>query len=278
MFRITKTWLLIAALAVCGTVGVASCAKDKSASTEQSDIGKVAEIKQRGMLLSGTTGDYRPLSFREENGTYWGFGIEMTGEIAKRLGVKVQFVPTSWPTLTDDVLAEPQLFDLASGGITITDARKETMLMSEGYLVNGKTILCRASEAERYQSLADLNKPEVRVMVNPGGLNEKFANENLTNATIIVHQKNEEIPTLVAEGAADVMITEITEAPYYVQTDARLAAPLLDKPFNHGEIGVLMQKGQEDLLQLVNNVIRQMKSDGSLRLLHKKYGLVYGYE
>ena len=87
MFRITKTWLLIAALAVCGTVGVASCAKDKSASTEQSDIGKVAEIKQRGMLLSGTTGDYRPLSFREENGTYWGFGIEMTGEIAKRLGV-----------------------------------------------------------------------------------------------------------------------------------------------------------------------------------------------
>ena len=49
-------------------------------------------------------------------------------------------------------------------------------------------------------------------MVNPGGLNEKFANENLTHANIVVHQKNEEIPTLVAEGAADVMITEITEA------------------------------------------------------------------
>jgi len=278
MFRITKTWLLIAALAVCGTVGVGACAKDKSASTEQSESGKVAEILQRGTLLAGTTGDYRPLSFREEDGTYWGFGIEMAGEIAKRLGVKVQFVPTSWPTLTDDVLAEPQLFDLAIGGITITDARKETMLMSEGYLVNGKTILCRASEADSYESLADLNKPEVRVMVNPGGLNEKFANENLTNATILVHQKNEEIPTLVAEGEADVMITEITEAPYYVQADARLAAPLLDKPFNHGEIGVLMQKGQEDLLQLVNNVIRQMKSDGSLRRLHAKYGLVYGYE
>jgi cyclohexadienyl dehydratase len=125
--------------------------------------------------------------------------------------------------------------------------------------------------------LADIDKPEVRVMVNPGGLNEKFANENLTHATIIVHQKNEEIPTLVAEGAADVMITEITEAPYYVQADSRLAAPLLDKPFNHGEIGVLMKKGQEDLLQMVNNVIRQMKSDGSLRKLHDKYGLVYAY-
>jgi cyclohexadienyl dehydratase len=151
------------------------------------------------------------------------------------------------------------------------------MLMSEGYLANGKTILCRADEADRFRSLADIDKPEVRVMVNPGGLNEKFANANLTHATIIVHPKNEEIPTLVAEGEADVMITEITEAPYYVQTDARLAAPLLNEPFTHGEIGVLMRKGQDDLLQFINTVIRQMKSDGSLHQLHEKYGLVYAY-
>ena len=240
--------------------------------------GKVAEILDRGTILFGTTGDYRPLSFCEPDGTYWGFGIEVAKEIAKRIGVGVEFKKTSWPTLTADVLAEPQLFDLAIGGITITDTRRETMLMSDGYLDNGKTILCRASEADRYKSLADIDKPEVTVMVNPGGLNEKFANENLTHANIVVYQKNEEIPTLVAEGAADVMITEITEAPYYVQTDTRLAAPLLNAPFTHGEIGVLMQKGQEDLLQIVNNVICQMKSDGSLRKLHEKYGLVYAYE
>ena len=240
--------------------------------------GKVAEIIDRGTIFFGTTGDYRPLSFCEPDGTYWGFGIEMAKEIANRLGVSIQFVPTSWPTLTADVLTEPQLFDLAIGGITITETRRETMLMSDGYLANGKTILCRASEASHYKSLADIDNPEVTVMVNPGGLNEKFANENLTHANIVVHQKNEEIPTLVAEGQADVMITESTEAPYYVQTDPRLAAPLLNEPFTHGEIGVLMQKGQEDLLQMVNNVISQMKKDGSLRKLHEKYGLVYAYE
>lgn len=265
--------------------------------------GKVAEILERDTILFGTTGDYRPLSFcepkeqREQSqvcldsaesclrsavsqpdGTYWGFGIDVANEIARRLGVDIEFKKTSWPTLTADVLTEPQIFDLAIGGITITDTRRETMLMSDGYLANGKTILCRASEADRYKSLADIDKPEVTVMVNPGGLNEKFANENLTHANIVVYQKNEEIPTLVAEGAADVMITEITEAPYYVQTDTRLAAPLLNAPFTHGEIGVLMQKGQEDLLQMVNSVIFQMKSDGSLRKLHEKYGLVYSYE
>ena len=177
--------------------------------------GKVAEILDRGTILFGTTGDYRPLSF-----------------CAKRIGVGVEFKKTSWPTLTADVLTEPQIFDLAIGGITITDTRRETMLMSDGYLDNGKTILCRASEADRYKSLADIDKPEVTV-------------------------------------------TEITEAPYYVQTDPRLAAPLLNAPFTHGEIGVLMQKGQEDLLQMVNNVICQMKSDGSLRKLQEKYGLTF---
>ena len=248
-----------------------------SSQQENPLIGKVAEIVERGTMLAGTTGDYRPLSFREADGTYWGFDIEVANEIAKRMGVGVEFKTTSWPTLTADVLAEPQQFDLAIGGITITDARRETMLMSDGYLANGKTILCRASEARRFQSLADIDKAEVRVMVNPGGLNEKFANEHLPHATIVVHPRNEEIPSLVAEGKADVMITEITEAPYYVQTDARLAAPLLSAPFNHGEIGVLMRKGQDDLLQEVNATIRQMKADGTLRKLHEKYGLVYAY-
>ena len=261
-------WLLTMLLTLCSPTVLASCSdSDKPAD------GKVAEIARSGTLRVGTTGDYRPLSFCEADGTYWGFGIEVAREIARHLGVGTEFVKTSWPTLTADVQADPQQFDMAIGGITITEARRATMLMSEGYLANGKTILCRASEAERFQSLADIDKPEVRVMVNPGGLNEKFANQNLTHATIVVHQQNEEIPSLVAEGKADVMITEITEAPYYVKADTRLAAPLLSQPFTHGEIGVLMRQGQEDLLEVVNRVIREMKADGSLRRLHEKYGL-----
>ena len=269
-----RLWMLAAILTLCGTITLQACASDDRSEAGQPTIERIAE---RGTLLVGTTGDYRPLSYREADGNYWGFGIEVAQKIAEWISVSIAFVQTSWPTLTADVLAEPQTFDLAIGGITITDARRETMLMSDGYLCNGKTILCRASEADRYRSLADIDRPEVRVMVNPGGLNEKFALANLTQAQIIVHERNEEIPSLVAVCQADVMITEITEAPWYVQSDARLAAPLLGSPFTHGEIGVLMRKGQDDLLALVNSVIAQMKADGSLRELHEKYGLVYGY-
>ena len=238
----------------------------------------IERIHQRDFLLVGTTGDYRPLSYKEPaTGDYWGFGIEMAEHIASRLGVDIRYVQTSWPTLTADVLNET-LFDFAIGGITITDTRKQTMAMSEGYLANGKTILCRKEDAGKYHTTADLNRPDVRVMVNPGGLNEKFAHDSLPDCTLIVYPKNEEIPSQVAEKAADVMITEITEAPYYVQTDSRLAAPLLQHPFTHGRIGVLMRQGQDDLMGLVNNVIREMKADGSLRQLHDKYGLVYGFD
>jgi len=272
-------WVVTVVVTLCNATVLTACSKndENSTATEVISGKKVKEITDRGKLLVGTTGDYRPLSFREADDNYWGFGIEIAQEIGRTLGVETTFVETSWPTLSADVTTDPQRFDLAIGGITITDARKATMLMSEGYLANGKTILCRTADANRFKTLADLDKPEVRVMVNPGGLNEKFAKENLTHATLIVHQKNEEIPTLVAEGQAEVMITEITEAPYYVKTDSRLAAPLLNAPFTHGEIGVLMRKGQEDLLETVNNVIRRMKADGSLRQLHEKYGLIYAY-
>ena len=270
-----KIWLLVALLALVGTTALAACS-DK----EDTLAGRptVERIERRGTLLVGTTGDYRPLSFREpETGLYWGFAIELAETMAARMGVAVEFVPTSWPTLSSDVQAEPQLFDMAMGGITITEARCATMLMSEGYLANGKTILCRTEDTLRFRSLEDIDRPEVRVMVNPGGLNEQFARQHLTHATLIVHPNNEEIPSLIAQGDADVMITEITEAPYYVQTDPRLAAPLLDAPFTHGEIGVLMRQGQDDLLALVNSIIRQMKTDGTLRQLTEKYGLVYAY-
>lgn len=272
--RNLKAWSLFVVLTVCMAVSMGSCTSKGNSTSSRPTIDK---IEQRGELLIGTTGDYRPLSFREPDGTYWGFGIDVAQEIASRMGVDIEFVQSSWPTLTADVLAEPQLFDFAIGGITITDARRETMLMSDGYLANGKTILCRAADAARFQSLADIDRPEVRVMVNPGGLNEKFALENLPHADISVHPRNEEIPSLIAQGDADVMITEITEAPYYVNADSRLAAPLLDRPFSHAEIGVLMRKGQDDLLELVNDIISQMKTDGTLRRFHDKYGLIYSY-
>ena len=145
------------------------------------------------------------------------------------------------------------------------------------YLSVPCTVTLVEPDADKFKSLEDIDKPEVKVMVNPGGTNELLARERLTHATVIVHESNLEIPRLIAEGKADIMITEITEAPFHTGIDPRLASPLIDKPFTQGYIGVLMRKGQEDLLEAVNKVIEKMKADGSLKILHDKYGLVYSF-
>lgn len=272
--------LILAALLLVSAVAIIIPGRngDRESACRQDAGQTVARIRQKGTILVGTTGDYRPLTFLEPDGSYSGFCIELAEAIAKELGVESRFVHTSWPTLTSDVMDEPQKFDLAIGGITITGRRLESMLMSEGYLANGKTILCRRADAGRFQSLEDIDRPDVKVMVNPGGTNQQFACENLTDAEVVVHQSNLEIPRLIAEGVADVMITEVTEAPWHIGNDARLASPLLDKPFTNGFIGVLMRKGQDDLMEVVNAVIERMKADGSLKRLHEKYGLVYSFE
>jgi cyclohexadienyl dehydratase len=238
-----------------------------SCATSQDSL---SAIRSRGVLLVGATGDYRPMSCLEpETGTYVGFDVALAGDLAAALGVRLEFVPTSWPTLMDDTLAGK--FDLAVCGITITSARKELALMSDGYLENGKTVLCRVEDAGRFISLEAIDRPEVRVMENPGGLNEKFARSNLPRANLIIHPVNEEIPELVASGKADVMITEILEAEYYVSRDPRLAAPLLNTPFTHGELGFLLPPGSESLLEFVNGFIAMEGESGRLDELGEIY-------
>lgn len=273
-------WLgfLAVTFAVFLTLAACTSGSDTTSTEEVSDGGYEASaletIKTAGVLRVGTAGDYQPMSYLDPTtGDYVGFDAELARDLAESLGVEVEWVKTSWPTLMEDTLANK--FDVAICGITVTDERKEQALMSDGYLENGKTVLCRAEDADIYTSLEAINRPEVRVMENPGGLNEKFARENLPDATLIIHDVNQEIPGLVAEGEADVMITEVMEAGYYVGQDPRLAAPLIYEPFTNGQLGVLMPKGSEDLLAYVNDFLEEEDSNGRIDDLADEY--IYRY-
>ena len=268
--------LMHAIIIICMLLPVESQALDKD--RDFSEVTKLEEIWERNVLKVGTTGDYMPMSYlNPETGDYVGFDTELAKDLADELGVTIEYVKTSWPSLMEDMLAGK--FDLAICGVTINDTRKEQALMSDSYLENGKTILCRAEDAYTFTSLEAINRPEVRVMVNPGGLNEQFARENLPDVTLIIHDVNQEIPGLVASGEADIMITEIVEAGYYVGQDDRLAAPLIYEPFTDGEIGILMQKGSEDLMNYVNEFLQKEKNSGRINELAEDYFFKYiGYE
>ena len=236
------------------------------------DAGHLEDIAKRGTIRIGTTGDYRPMSyFNSETGEYEGIDAELSKLIANSLNVKIEYVPTTWPTLTEDTLAGK--FDIALCGISRNYNRAKIMAMSDAYGVGmfGKTILCRKKDTKKYKSLADINNPEVRVMINPGGTNEKFAKANLTNAKIIVHNDNAGIPAQIAAGNADIMITEIVEALSYIKMNPQLAAPLIDKPFTRHSCGILMVKGDQEFLNYINFVLAELRMDGTLEELENKY-------
>ena len=111
----------------------------------------------------------------------------------------------------------------------------------------------------------------MRVMVNPGGTNEKFALANLPDCTLIVHQQNAEIPGLIAEEKADIMITETMEARRYVRDNAKLAAPLIEEPFTKNNFGILMQQGDQIFLNYVNMWMEEMELNGTFARLDAKY-------
>lgn len=236
------------------------------------EAGHLEEIAARGTIRIGTTGDYRPMSyFNEKTGEYEGIDAELSKIIADSLGVKIEYVPTTWKTLTADTLAGK--FDIALCGISRNYARAKTLAMSDGYGVGyfGKTILCRKKDAKKFRSLADIDKPSVRVMINPGGTNEIFAKTNLKNAQLIVYNENAEIPNQISIGNADIMITETVEALNYIALDKNLAAPLIDKPFTTHSCGILMQKGDQEFLNYINFVLAEIRDDGTLGKLEQKY-------
>ena len=236
------------------------------------EAGHLEDILERGTIRIGTTGDYRPMSYyNAETGEYEGIDAELSQIIADSLGVKIEYVPTTWPTLTEDTLAGK--FDIALCGISRNYNRAKLMAMSDGYGVGlfGKTILCRKKDAKKFKSLADINKPNVRVMINPGGTNEKFARANLSNATLIVFEQNAEIPHQISIGNADIMITETVEALNYIKMDKNLAAPLINEPFTRHSCGILMQKGDQEFLNYINFVLAELRMDGTLERLERKY-------
>ena len=207
------------------------------------------DIAARGAIRVGTTGDYRPMSYRDkETGKYEGFDAELAEKLAASLHVKVEYVPTTWKTLSQDT--KDGKFDLALCGITRTFDRERTLAMSDGYLLFGKTILCRKGDAAKFKTLADLNLPQ---------------------ATLLIHEQNAEIPALVGEGKADIMITETMEARKYVRLNEKLAAPLVDKPFTRSRFGALLAKGDQDFLNYVNFFLAEMETDGTMAQLEAQY-------
>ena len=233
--------LAIAAGASALSVARAAEAPPVPAPSAAAPSNRLDEILARGVLRVGSTGDYKPFSYRlAGGGGFIGLDIALAADLANSLGVKLQVVPTTWGAMLGDLGGDR--FDLAIGGVSVTLERQKRAFFSTPYLRDGKTPIARCDDAQKYQSLADIDRPEVRLIVNPGGTNERFAHARVPRATLTVFPDNVTIFDRIVAGEADVMITDAIEARLQQRLHPKLCAIHPDAPFDFSEKAVLLPR------------------------------------
>src|SRR5216683_1390511 len=190
-------------------------------------------IRAAGVLRVGTTGDYTPFSLRRRDGWYEGADIDMAHDLARTIGVGLEFVGAVWVDLLGDFLADR--FDIAMGGVTVTPARVERAFFSIPTFVDGKRPLCRRENRDRFTSIAAIDQKGVRVIANPGSANEAFARTNFRRASVTIHHDNASVFAEIAAGRADVMVTDGLEADHQAQLHKELCAVPVAAPFTRLE-------------------------------------------
>jgi len=229
---------------------------------------RLDEVLKAGRLRVCSPGDYRPFSLAKPDGSFEGLDIDLVQSASKALGVRVELVKTSWPKLMDDFVEK---CDVAVGGISVTTERAKRAGFSAAYMVNGKAPITACDNAKRFQTIADLNKPDVTVITNPGGSNERFVRANLPQAKVVVHNDNVTIFDELLKGRADVMISESVETLVQQKLHPGLCAVNPDKPLQYGEMAFLLPRGDAAMKEWVDTWLHLAKASGEYDRVAQKW-------
>jgi len=179
----------------------------------------LARARANGVLRFGVPGDYAPFALQQA-GALSGADIALAQALAAALALEPVFLRSSWPALAQDL--QRDAFDIAIGGVSVTPERARIGRFSRVYREGGKTLLSRCADRARLSSAEAVNAPNVRLIVNRGGTNESAARALLPRASLRVHPDNIGVFAEVAEGRADVMLTDDVEAELKSRQDPRL--------------------------------------------------------
>nr|WP_245182397.1 transporter substrate-binding domain-containing protein [Glaciimonas immobilis] len=220
---------------------------------------RLDQLIQSGNLRVCMTGDYRPFTFYKTDQSFEGIDVDLARSLAKTIGVQALFVKTSWPTLTNDFLEK---CDIAMGGVSVTFDRLKKVSFSTSHMVDGKSAIARCADVAKFQSLAAIDVPGTRAIVNPGGTNERFAKAHFKQAQLIAYPDNVTIFDQIIKGKADIMVTDGSETLWQSKLHPELCPINPGKPLQFAEKAFMLPRGDVPFKEFVDTWMHQLKATG----------------
>jgi len=251
-------------------LGFATVLATLPAAAENQAPDRLQMILDRGVLRVGTTMDTPVFSMRDAaTGKLHGLDMDVLETLNTSLGVKLEYVKMTFGSMLADLAADK--FDIAMSGMGRTLDRARVATFSKPYMRYGKLLLIRSADQGRFKTLADLDRPGLKIAYNRGGLNDRFAHNMFTRATPVGFESNELATADLLAGRVDAQVADSTAAIYMGRQKPGLAAMSPDKVFHPIYVAILLRRDDQTLLNYINIWLDQIELDGTLGKIRTKW-------
>jgi cystine transport system substrate-binding protein len=269
-----KRSLLISSLLVF-TLALAGCSAKKteeaqkqpsSTASTQTQDNSLSKVKSEGKILIGTEGTYAPFTFHDSTGKLTGFDVEIAEEVAKRLGVKAEFVETKWDGMFAGL--DSKRFDAIANQVGIKAERKEKYDFSDPYITS-KAVLVVAADSTSITKFDDLKgkKSAQSLTSNYAEIAKSFGAE-----LVQIDGFNQAID-LITSKRADATVNDSLSFLDLKKQKPDLAIKVAAEHTNASQSGIMFRKGSTELVTAVNKALADMKADGTyLKISNKWFG------
>lgn len=268
LLAVLMTSAIFATFAACSNNSTEE--KDTTAGTDTSATAEsdLAYIQNKGKMIVGIT-EYAPMNYYEdeEKTVLTGFDTEFAQAVGKKLGVEVEFVVIDWDNKWPELNAKS--IDAVWNGMTITDEVKTNASVTNAYVMNAQVVVMKNSEASKYKTLEDMKDLTFAVESSSAG-EGVLKDAKMSNYTAVTAQSDALME--VKSGSADACIIDLTMANAMTGEGTSYSELSQVMSLNEEKYGIAFRK-DSDMTAKVNEIMDEMKKDGSLQKLADKYSL-----
>lgn len=223
----------------------------------------IIEKIQRDKVIRVGMSTFVPWAMKDKQGKLIGFEIDVARQLAKDMGVEVEFVPTAWSGIIPALMTGK--FDVIIGGMGITPERNLKVNFTMPYDYSGMSMVAHQKKAEGFSELKDFDNPDIHIAVRMGTTAEQAARKFFPNANLRLFENESQALQELNLGRVHAVVSSAPMPVFHaLKYPDKLFVPLKEN-FTKEPIGFAIRKGDPDALNYFNNWIINMHASGFLK-------------